>query len=182
MNKPDPDKRIPGLTTYPNLGPPEVLPEGYKDIKLLPGQQNPPPKIRWGEKFEKMPVDKQIRRAKKVADAMNHAADIAQQRVSELIDIANHQEKQLENAKQAFHDQQQTMISMTTRHNEEQQARMKEMQEIKMDNKRFRDALLLLVSGDADPAFVRDVLNGRWQATMEERKRIGTARRELEQP
>lgn len=131
--KKDPDQLLPSLDTYPNLGPPEVLPEGYKVIKMLPGQQNPPPKIRWGDKFEKLSLRDRLKRAQKVADAMNHAADVAQQRVSELIDVANHQEKQLENAKRAFHSQQQTMIMMTTRHNEQQQARMQEMQELKAE-------------------------------------------------
>lgn len=133
MTKKDPDKLIPGIDTYPNLGPPEIMPEGYKDIKLLPGQQNPPPKIRWGKQFDAMSVEKQIRRAKKVADAMNHAADIAQQRVQELADIANHQEKQLELNKVDFANQQQTMIMMTTKHNAEKQLRIQEMQELKAE-------------------------------------------------
>ena len=171
-------KLIPGITTYPNLGPPEVMPEGYKTIKLLPGQQNPPPKITWGLKFDALPAEQQIKRAKKVADAMNHAADIAQQRVSELIDVANHQEKQLELNKVDFANQLETMSLLTTRHNAENQARMAEMQEIKQENKRLRDALLVL-SSRTDPEFVRDALSGKWQATMDERKSIGAARREL---
>jgi len=130
-------KPIPGLSSYPNLGPPEALPEGYKTVKALPGHQNPPPKIKWGKKFERMTPEDQLKRAKKVADAMNHAADIAQKRVSELIDIANHQERQIEQNKLDFANQQQTMILMTTRHNEQQQARMQEMQELKAE---LRDA------------------------------------------
>lgn len=177
----DDGKLIPGITTYPNLGPPEVLPEGYKEIKLLPGQQNPPPRIRWGKKFDAMPIEQQIRRAQKVADAMNHAADIAQQRVTELIDIANHQEKQLELNKVDFENQRQTVALLTTRHNAENQARMVEMQEIKQENKRLRDALLLLGIEHDPIQFVRDVLSGKWQATMDERRSIGAARRELDQ-
>jgi hypothetical protein len=176
----DDGKLIPGITTYPDLGPPEVLPEGYKTIKLLPGQQNPPPRIKWGQKFDALPVEQQIKRAKKVADAMNHAADVAQQRVSELIDIANHQERQLELNKVDFENQRQTMALLATRHNAENQARMAEMQEIKMENKRLRDALLVLGIENDHLAFVRDALSGKWQATMDERKSIGAARRELD--
>lgn len=175
----DPDKLIPGITTYPNLGPPEVLPKGYKQIKALPGHQTPAPKIRWGKKFEKMSVDQQIRRAKKVADAMNHAADIAQQRVAELIDIANHQEKQLEATKQAALDMQRTMNMQMAQHNADTQARIKELQELKMERARLIDALHLLAAGempDADPVFVADVLAGRWNASMEERKEIAKAK------
>jgi DNA-binding helix-hairpin-helix protein with protein kinase domain len=141
MSDHDPDKLIPGIDTYPNLGPPEVMPKGYKQIKALPGHQTPAPKIKWGKKFEKMPVEQQIRRAKKVADAMNHAADIAQQRVQELIDIANHQERQLEVCKQSQLDMQRTMSLLTNQHNAEKQARIAEMQELKAELRELKKRL-----------------------------------------
>lgn len=133
MNKKDPDKLIPGIDTYPNLGPPEVMPEGFKQIKLLPSQQNPPPQIRWGEQYQNMPIDKQLRRAQKVASAMNHAADIAQQRVQELIDIANHQERQLDQNKVDFAKQRELLTQMMTQNNAEKQARLQEMQLLKAE-------------------------------------------------
>lgn len=172
------DKLLPSLANYPNLGPPEVLPKGYKEIRALPGHQTPAPRIRWGKQFERMPIEQQLKRAKKVADAMNHAADIAQQRVQELIDIANHQERQLESNKVDFANQQRLVQKLVFDHNAEKQARIAELQELKAERARLLDALHLLAS-EENVTFVAEVLAGRWSATMDERKEIGASKRRV---
>ena len=129
-------RKFPGIDTYPDLGPPEVLPLGFAKIKFLPGQQNPPPNIMWGEYFDPespkcQPIEAQLIRVKKVASAMNHAAEVAQRRVSEMIDIANHQEEQLQQWQVRYDLVVENHGQLVAAMNAEKQERLAEMQALK---------------------------------------------------
>jgi len=74
----------------------ELLEAGdMKEIKTIPGMQKIAPNISWGEEFEKQPIEWRVGRAKRVASAMNHAADILQQERNKLIEVGKAQEQKI---------------------------------------------------------------------------------------
>lgn len=141
------DDRVPvppELADYPDIGPPEELPEGFKVIKMIPGIQARAPKIKWGKFFREtlddgspnpdlMPLEWRAERYRKVAEAMNHAADVMQQRVFELIEVAKSQEAQIEQWAQRYESQSQVHHQLVERLNAEKHSRVDEIMALKRE-------------------------------------------------
>lgn len=121
------------LEELPVVGPADVLPEGFAEVRAVPGHRNPPPAIRWGDFFEpghpkEMPDDWKLERAKKVAAAMNEATRASQEHYRELLKIALHQEAQLRQWEERWLSREDINSSLIERENEAKQARLQEMQ------------------------------------------------------
>ena len=79
------------------------------------------PKVQWGADIDLLPPVEQSRYYKRVAEAMNHAADILQQERNKLVEVAKAQEAQLVSKDQQVRAVTAQMEQLLTRTNAEKQ-------------------------------------------------------------
>jgi len=124
---------------------PDLEPDGLGDLKSIKAIKGMPgkniPQIAWGEQFKAWPVQQQLSFAKKVASAMNHAADLLQKERDELLDICIKQERQIEALQKANLQGSQTAHAELQSQGEERQQLYKQIMELQSDNKRLRKLL-----------------------------------------
>lgn len=120
-------------TQYPDSEP--LAMGDLKAIKRHPNMQSPAPKIRWGKKYDAMPIGRRLDRAEKVANAMNHAADVLQTERNKLIEVCKAQEAQLVAAKAEQTIAQELLQTEMDRHNAEKQELYQQVAVLQKDTK-----------------------------------------------
>lgn len=85
---------------YPDLVVPHA-PEGFKTLKRLPGMSRIAPCIAWGSEYTSWSMRKRLRYAQRLAETMNHAADVIQTERNNLLQILKAKERQLVQAAEA---------------------------------------------------------------------------------
>lgn len=80
-----------------------------------------PPKIQWGQKYQKFSDKEKIKYLEKLASTMNHAAHLVQNERNELGNLCELKEKQLESMKIAMEQNLEMLQKEITKINEERQ-------------------------------------------------------------
>jgi len=103
---------------YPDLTFDAALDSKVATLKRLPGT-TVAPRIKWGEQYNALPIEERCKRAERVADAMNHAADVAQKQWFEMLETLAHKEKQIEQAQPQVESMREVLHHQLTRGNDE---------------------------------------------------------------
>lgn len=93
----------------------------YKEIKRTPNMRKVAPPITWGDKFNAMPIEDQLDRAKKVASAMNHAADVLQKERNNLLETCADQDRKIAHAQKIYLQQGELFHKQLQKENAKQQ-------------------------------------------------------------
>jgi len=103
---------------YPDLEFDAGLDSKVKTLKRLPGT-TVAPRIKWGEHYKALPIHERLRRAERMADGMNHAADVAQTQWFDMLKLLKKQAAQIEGAQPRIDSIQQAMNLQLARQNEQ---------------------------------------------------------------
>lgn len=104
---------------YPDCDP-DTLGD-LKSIERLPAMKSPAPKISWGEDYKSRTVEERIEFSEKLANSMNHAADILQQERNGLLEVVEKQEVTIRRANKALEGQASMMQQELQTQNAKQQ-------------------------------------------------------------
>lgn len=92
----------------------DLVTEGFKKVPVVPL----PPKIQWGEEFQKWDDQKKLQFLTKFGEAMNHAADTMQQERNKLGQLVELKEQQILQLKAALDANNQMLQTEITKMNE----------------------------------------------------------------
>jgi hypothetical protein len=109
---------------YPNLEPDDLYTfkdTNFRSIKRLPGMEDKAPKIQWGGRYKEWPIERRLKYAEGLAASMNHAADVLQKERNRLVEIAEHQERQLKGKTRNLAAQGDMLQNEMNHHNSKQQ-------------------------------------------------------------
>jgi hypothetical protein len=82
-------------THYPDLEAPDGPMGDIVSVKRIPGMKKIAPKIQWGKEYRSWPIKKRLKFAERLADTMNHAADVIQGERDKLLVILKEKEEKL---------------------------------------------------------------------------------------
>lgn len=88
-------------THYPNFDPDTMGDTEVSKLERLPGMKDFAPKIRWGDEYKSWPIEQRLKFAERLADSMNHAADVLQQERNVISMKANMIRRENERLKEA---------------------------------------------------------------------------------
>lgn len=131
---------------------PDSKPDGLgelKEIKRLPSMKVHAPNIIWGGEFDKMSPAKQLQRAKRVASAMNHAADILQTERNAMIKVAKDQEILIAKLSEEKGIQDDLLHDQLLKHNKDTQEMCVQLVEKSNEIKGLKKRLKELGDGDS---------------------------------
>ena len=119
----------------------DQLPEGFSQLQRIKGMQTHPPKIAWGKVYQDVWNDRQKREyAEKLAYAMNHAADLAQQEKNEAVKLLNRKERQLIASVKESNQIKELLTKLTLEHNDEKQKLQEQIVQQTIEIKQLREA------------------------------------------
>ena len=118
-------------------------------VEKLNLPKTPAPEIDFGKDFEDSFDDaRKIRYLKKLASAMNHAADLIQKERDKLLADIVIAFKSVDNADKAVSIQKDIVVKAITSHNAEKQNLIKRIQELEMESKVKDQLIKRMENGD----------------------------------
>lgn len=116
-----------GENSYPNFPPDTLGDTSVTKLERLDGMSDRPPAISWGEKFKSWPPERREEFLKKLAESMNHAADVSQQHMRRMSDACFKMDAQLKQAKEALAQKDVLMTQELARADAEKQSLYREL-------------------------------------------------------
>jgi exonuclease VII small subunit len=122
-------------------------PKGFKKLKPINGMKPKPPNINWGFEFENWKTARQLRYLKKLACAMNHAADLLQQERDELNRILFKKEQIIKDIYKKYADQTDLLNAELSTFNKNKQELLERVQNLDRQNAVLRKTIEDLENG-----------------------------------